>query len=211
MAGKDETSEEEKTMDNNLYEIFPYLYLSAWNATTECDMMKSIGITNIINVSDSSQPTTKQLELFDVMYCPFKDNEDINITTQIETLSFYIDKLNKEEKRKIVVNCHAGKSRSVSIIIGYCMIYKKMKMKEAWNHIINIKNDIEPNLGFLNILMKMDKQLFNLNESSFKTYYRDNQINELQKYYKIDKSKQEINSALDKFNGDHKKAAESLK
>ena len=204
-------AEEEKTM-NELYEIFPFLYLSAWNATTQCDDMKSIGITNIINVSDSSQPTTKQLEYFDIIYCPFKDNEDINILTQIETLSFYINKLQTNDiNKKIVINCHAGKSRSVSIIIGYCMIYQKMNMKQAWDYIIKIKDDIEPNLGFLNILMKMDKKLFNLDESSFKTYYRDSQINELQKYYHIKKSKQEINDALNKFNGDHKKAAQSLK
>ena len=210
MANKEETKEQSNEL--KLYEIFPYLYLSAWNATTEYDNMKSIEITNIINVSDTSQPMSKQLELFDVMYCPFKDNEDVNILTQIETLSFYINKLQtNDSNKKIVVNCHAGKSRSVAVIIGYCMIYKNMKMKDAYDHIINIKSDIEPNLGFLNTLMDIDRKLFNLDESSFKTYYRSAQINELQKYYHIKKSKEEINEALKKFDGDHKKAAESLK
>merc|ERR1712154_596099 len=159
----------EKKVDN-IYEILPYLYLSAFHATMQIKAMQSLGITNIINLcNDRKQtPTAKQLELFDVLYLPLPDEESYNILTVVETCSFFIDKLqtnHPNQNKKIVINCSAGKSRSVSVIIGYCMIYKKMKMKETYDHILSVKNDIEPNLGFLSTLMDLEKKLFNLNDS----------------------------------------------
>merc|ERR1712228_615460 len=189
-----------------------------FSATLNIKSMKSLGITHIINLCNDAQqrPTTKQLEAFNLMYLPIPDDESFNILTVIETVSFFIHKLQtndteKNKTNKIVINCHAAKSRSVSVIIGYCIIYKKMKLKQAFDHILSIKDDIEPNLGFITTLMNMEKKLFNIKQSTFD--FKAAQINEIKTYILkgTNKTDQEISDALDECNGDHNKAAELLK
>ena len=131
--------------------------------------MESLGITHIINLCNdkNERPTTKQLETFTIMYLPIPDEDTFDIGTVIETAAFFVDKLQtsdeeKNKSNKIVVNCSAAKSRSVSVIIGYCMMYKQMKMKEAYDHILSIKDDIEPNLGYITTLMNMEKKLLKI-------------------------------------------------
>eukprot|EP01084_Bolivina_argentea_P116812 207480_1 len=118
---------------NNIYEIFPYLYLAAFHATKQYEHMQQMGITNIINLTNDKKetPTSKHLELFEVMYLPLPDKETFNILCAVETCAFYIHKLQTNDKnKKIIVNCSAGKSRSVSVIIGDCMLYNKKMENE---------------------------------------------------------------------------------
>eukprot|EP01083_Nonionella_stella_P065820 172797_1 len=204
-----------KLLSNALFEILPFLYLSTFSATERYDELKRLQITHIINLSNAKKetPTAKHLELFDVMYLPLPDEENYNIRTVLETCVFYIHKLQTNDSNnnsKIVVNCSAGKSRSASIVIGYCMVHKQMNLDEAYQYVLNIKPNIEPNLGFIQTLMDLEKNQLKLKESTFN--FRAAQIHEIKKYLLKDSNRtdKEISHALDQCNGDHNKAAQLL-
>eukprot|EP01084_Bolivina_argentea_P211726 360089_1 len=210
-----ELSEEKQSANNaktktpeNLYEIFPYLYLSSFPATKQYKELKVMKLTNIINVTNNIRPTEQQYKLFDVLYLPLLDDESYDILTAIKTLAFYIHSLvTNNENKKILVHCSAGISRSVSVILGYCMIYKKMKLLDAYNYVKNKKSNIGPNPGFMKQLINLEKKVFNVNEPSLK--HRDYVIVLLKQIFPS-KTNQLIGEILNKCNGDYVEAQNAL-
>ena len=172
-------------------------------AIKQYDAMQEMGITNIINVTNNLRPTEEHYKLFDVFYLPLKDEENYNIINAIKTCSFYIDLLTKNNKKKCVVHCSAGISRSSSIIIGYCMIYKKKKLKECYKFVKGKKKNIAPNVGFMKQLIELEKEIFNINESTINL--TDYIIDLLHQVFP-QQNRNKIGNVLKNCNGDYSKA-----
>ena len=163
--------------------------------------MKAMKLTNIINVTNNISPTDQQYKIFDVLYFPLKDDEFYDILTAIQTTAFYINSLVTNDKnKKILVHCSAGISRSSSIIIGYCMIYKKMKLLDAYNFVKSKKGNIAPNPGFMSQLIKLEKDLFQLNEPTLN--HKDYVVSLLKQIFPNIKD-EDLLDALNKCDGDH--------
>lgn len=60
----------------------------------------------------------------------------------------------------ILVHCHAGISRSPTIIIGYLMSRKRMTLEEAFHFVKQKKTIIKPNHGFLEQLKDLEEEMF---------------------------------------------------
>lgn len=60
----------------------------------------------------------------------------------------------------ILVHCHAGISRSPTIIIGYLMARKRMTLEEAFHFVKQKKAIIKPNHGFLEQLKDLEENMF---------------------------------------------------
>ena len=63
---------------------------------------------------------------------------------------------------KIFVHCQAGISRSATNVIAYLMAREDMSLKEAFLHTKACRHQIGPNLGFMEQLMKYEKQIFKI-------------------------------------------------
>ena len=165
-------------------------------------------MTNIINVADNVRPTEKQYNLLDVFYLPAVDSETYDLTTAMKTVAFYIDSsVTSNPNRKILVHCAAGISRSSSMIIGYCMIYKKMSLLESYKFVKLKKSNIAPNPGFMRQLMSMEMEVFNVKESTidFQWY-----ITGLLQQIFPNKTEKQISTALDNADGDYVAAQNML-
>eukprot|EP01084_Bolivina_argentea_P004850 9177_1 len=206
----EENKEKDIKIPNDIYQIFPNLFLSSFPATKQYESLKAMKVTNIISVTNdpNDRPTEKHYKLFDVLYLPLSDEKGFDITTAIETISFYIHSLTKNNpKTKVLLNCSAGISRSASVIIGYCMIYKEnMSLLKTYQYIKNIRKQIGPRPSFMEQLIKMEKKVFNVNESSLNI--REYTINLLHEDTYQDKKK--IGIVLDQCNGDYIKARGAL-
>ena len=176
--------------------------------------MKGMKLTNIINVTDQIRPTEEQYKIFDVFYLPLQDNETYDILTAIQTTAFYINSLiannnnnNNTKARKILVHCSAGISRSSSIIIGYCMIYKKMNLLDAYDFVKSKKANIAPNPGFMAQLIKLEQEIFELNEPTLN--YKDYVVSLLKQIFPSMKD-EDIAETLDRCQGDYNAAQNAL-
>ena len=133
---------------NYYHEIIPNLFLG--------DLPKALESKNsfdiIINLSgyDYSVFNDAKIHKYIIDDNPFEDIiKIINETNEII-------KTELENNKKILVHCYAGRSRSVSIIIGYLIKYHKMTYNEAEQLIKSkrLDNEININIGFIAQLKK---------------------------------------------------------
>ena len=82
------------------------------------------------------------------------DNPNQSIVVELYRTTELIDKLLKQNKT-ILVHCHAGVSRSASIIIGYMMIKHNMSYIDAYMYVKMKRNIICPNRGFKRQLISL--------------------------------------------------------
>lgn len=61
------------------------------------------------------------------------------------------------ENGKILVHCHAGVSRASTIVLLHLMVNSGYNLSEAWKKLKLIRSVINPNPGFWNRLVDIDK------------------------------------------------------
>ena len=123
--------------------------------TAKCNnILKEYNITAVVNVSTD-------------IYTPIaKNNLKINITDEIttdiskhfETAYKFINEHNIAGEN-VLIHCHAGISRSVTIVISYLMKKYKMKYFTAMKIVQTCRNIAEPNDGFIEQLKKYEEIL----------------------------------------------------
>ena len=82
----------------------------------------------------------------DYLHLPLDDVYEEQLSPYFTIANEFIE--NQLQKgNKVLVHCHAGISRSASIIIGFLM-YKNMSFTEAYDYVKSKRNIIDPNMGF---------------------------------------------------------------
>jgi len=69
----------------------------------------------------------------------------------------FIDKVRKKGG-KVIVHCQVGKSRSVSMVIAYMILYMGYTYNQAYSHIKINRAIANPNYGFVKQLMELEKE-----------------------------------------------------
>jgi len=57
------------------------------------------------------------------------------------------------KKKRVLVHCQAGISRSATLVIAYLIKHQKMNLKDAYLHVKSKRPQIGPNKGFIQQLM----------------------------------------------------------
>jgi protein-tyrosine phosphatase len=86
------------------------------------------------------------------------DNPTTNIASHFSDAFKYIYEALSGE-HTILVHCLGGKSRSVSIVIGYIMLTQKIGFEEAWVFVKGKRKQAEPNDGFKIQLKLLEKAI----------------------------------------------------
>ena len=63
------------------------------------------------------------------------------------------------EKKRVLINCAAGVSRSPTITIAYLVKYSNMTLKQAFQHVSAIRPIIRPNNSFWKQLIRFEKHV----------------------------------------------------
>jgi len=66
---------------------------------------------------------------------------------------------NIKQNKNVLVHCHAGISRSSTIVIMYLMVKYKITMTKAYEYVKSRRSIIRPNNGFCAELNRLDKFL----------------------------------------------------
>lgn len=132
--------------------ILPNLYLgNQTDANTNSNKFNTIiSVVNYPFQLDHSEQYNVRLD----------DVSGQSIVLEIYKVADLIDRLLKQNKR-VLVHCHAGVSRSASMVIGYLMIKHNMSYQNAYMHVKLKRNIICPNPGFKRQLRSLCPSILN--------------------------------------------------
>ena len=63
-------------------------------------------------------------------------------------------------KAPVYVHCQAGKSRSVATVIGYLIQEQRWPLKRAYDHVVERRRCMSPNIGFVSQLIMLEERVF---------------------------------------------------
>ena len=135
--------------------IIPNLYLGNINHAKDLETLTSLDIKAIVQISDE-EIAPRYPECFQYYTVTFKDLETIDISKYLFSIIEFIARM--IEKGNVFVHCNAGISRSVSVVIGYLIVYHEMSYDEAHAYVKAKRACIFPNSGFVKFLKALEKQ-----------------------------------------------------
>ena len=141
--------------DNKPVEIIDGLYIGSFAASGNSEELKKCGITHII----AAGAKLKKFFPNDYIYLQYDllDSDTADIKQYFDEAGDFIDQALKEGG-KVLVHCHAGISRSSSIILSYLIKYKKMTLEEALSLAREKREKINPNPGFIKQLKEYEEE-----------------------------------------------------
>ncbi len=136
--------------------IIPYLYLGSRINAHSLHELQFFEIKTIINVAQEISKICANE--FKYIKYNWLDYFNYNILLDIDDI---VDQIHNEisNKNTVLIHCAMGISRSATVVIGYLMKYKKMKYEEAYEHVKSLRKCINPNIGFVNQLIKYGQKL----------------------------------------------------
>jgi atypical dual specificity phosphatase len=127
-------------------EVLPGLYLGAATSASNSEWLRSHGITHILNVGAS--PTRHQVTGVRYLNLNISDRPSADIASLFGVGADFIrDTL--ASGQTVLVHCHAGVSRSPTIVAAYLMRTYGLSAEQALLHISKARPVIRPNVGFL--------------------------------------------------------------
>jgi protein-tyrosine phosphatase len=140
----------------DFHEIIPHLFVGSHKATTsECllNMFKISLIVNCAREIDNGNFKGVEYKKLDLIDVPEQD-----ITTVLDPTA---DKIHEHlaNGKSVLVHCAWGVSRSISVLLGYLMKYKRMSLEGAFEFVKKIRSTAGPNPGFIRQLAEFEKKL----------------------------------------------------
>lgn len=143
------------------------LFLGSKNNANNIEVVRQLSISLIINI------TREEPNFFEgtldgdtgVTYlklpCLDDDNQDMTLVWR-EASKAIRDA--RERNSKVLVHCHAGKSRSASTVIYYLMKHERMNLPDALAHAQMCRSVVQPNPGFMQQLQAQARVLLSSEE-----------------------------------------------
>lgn len=124
----------------DISEILSNVYLGSAKASRSFDLLASNGITHIVNIAGRQhfpgQFTYKRVH--------FEDVEEFAEVEKLREIFLWLDKILSDTKCKVLVQCMGGISRSASVVIGYLVWSKQLKLDEAVEFVKSRRPQIRP-------------------------------------------------------------------
>ncbi|KAF5398558.1 Dual specificity protein phosphatase 10 [Paragonimus heterotremus] len=135
-------------------EILPYLFIGNARDAQDRALLRRLGITHIVNVSESVPMPFKGSTEFKYLHLPASDTNQQNLRPAFDSAVAFISEARKS-KGIILVHCQAGVSRSVAVVMAYLMfIWRHFNVVRALDFIHSRRPVAEPNLHFMGQLQR---------------------------------------------------------
>lgn len=136
----------------HLHEITPGLYLGTYRAATNENMLKQHAITSVLSVVDFDVIVPRD-QIVKHLTIPMKDDPDVDIApVRTKAIAFVRKALAK--KRKVLVHCRMGKSRSAAIMAALVQDILKIGPQAAMEYVSSKRPGIHINYGFCQQLLR---------------------------------------------------------
>lgn len=155
-----DNSPEEKhefQMDNFPVEILPYLYLGSKRESENRKLLRQFQISYVLNVTPNI-PNHFENDGLKYLQIPVRDHWNQNLAEHFPEAIDFIDEA-RSSKSGILVHCHGGVSRSVTVTVAYLMQKRGLSLNDAYDFVKQRKTNIAPNVNFLDQLQEFESQL----------------------------------------------------
>ena len=137
-------------------EIIPHLYLGSIGCASNLKELEKIKTTHILCCGkDIKNFFPNQFKYFNISILD-TDTEDIK--KYFESCHRFINDAIKNNGN-VLVHCHAGVSRSVSILLSYIMKSQNMSLDKALELVKSKRDKANPKKGFIQQLKEYEKEL----------------------------------------------------
>ncbi|KAJ8409503.1 hypothetical protein AAFF_G00229040 [Aldrovandia affinis] len=125
------------------------LYIGAASDLADGQELARTGITHILTV-DSEEP--KLPGPFQTKFVYALDEESADLLSCLDGCVQFICEAMDLPSSAVLVHCHAGRSRSATVITAFLMKSSRLTLSDAYTKLQLIKSDVKINEGFLNQL-----------------------------------------------------------
>ncbi|XP_071955624.1 dual specificity protein phosphatase 14-like [Antedon mediterranea] len=144
-----------------LSEITDFLFVTSFRGADSPTALRAKGITCIINAT-CDKHTNHDMSGFDVISIPVNDVPEANLRQYFDVVAEKIRSV-KKDGGKTVVHCHAGRSRSVTLVLAYLMRCEHMTLHDAYKLVKLRRELVRPNIGFWIQLCHYEKKMYGKN------------------------------------------------
>lgn len=142
--------------DNVAAHIEEGLFLGSARSAANKEGLKSLNVTHVLTVATRLSPAYPNDFTYKIV--EVSDSEDTNLAKYFHECFDFIDEA-KTTGGAVLVHCHAGISRSVTIVLAYLMNRHGIPLSDAVKHVKAKRPKARPNPGFLKQLMEFEKSL----------------------------------------------------
>lgn len=137
--------------------LLPKLFLGDAVAANSLHMLKLLGISHVLNATEDLLPPGDE-HGFEYHRCPLRDVEEEDLLPHIPGAVEFINK-GLERGGGVLVHCHAGRSRSCSLLLAWLMQSHKWSLKKALEYLQTHRPEAAPNAGYMAALLILEEQL----------------------------------------------------
>ncbi len=139
-------------MSGSPSQILSFLYLGDYLDARNSDKLKRLGISRILNVSDSARyGDDSELQVYHI---PISDFGDTHLPAVFERCFEFISRA-KTEGRSLLVHCRHGQNRSPAVVIGYLVQLESFSLKDAYGLVAQAR----PRIGVHEIYFEQLREL----------------------------------------------------
>jgi predicted protein tyrosine phosphatase len=110
--------------------VYDSIYVGDSNTVRHQDTIQAEGITAIVRLDQIPRSQGQWSAEFDVLDMPIPDGNYINGDVIDQITQFIAHRV--EANQRVLVHCHMGISRSVSMVMAYLIAYEGMTLGEAF-------------------------------------------------------------------------------
>lgn len=139
-------------MSGSPSQILPFLYLGDYLDARNFEKLKGLGISRILNVSDSARYADDP----EMIQChiPISDFGDTHLPAVFDRCFEFISDA-KTEGRTLLVHCRHGQNRSPAVVIGYLVQLESLSLKDAYGLVVKAR----PRIGVHEIYLEQLREL----------------------------------------------------
>ncbi|KNA13545.1 hypothetical protein SOVF_115750 [Spinacia oleracea] len=138
-------------------EILPdFLYLGSYDNASRSELLKSQGISRILNTVPSCQNLYKN----SFLYHSLQDDKSLQFDDAIQ----FLEQCEREKKR-VLIHCMTGKSRSPAVVIAYLMKCKGWRLAQSFQWVKDRRSSVELTQVISQQLQEYEQKVFGCNEN----------------------------------------------
>ncbi|KAI3425893.1 hypothetical protein D9Q98_007866 [Chlorella vulgaris] len=138
--------------------LMPRLYLSGAVEASSLHLLKHMGISHVLNATEDLLLPEEGLG-FVCLRCPLRDVEEEDLLPFLPDATAFIDE-GLAQGTGLLVHCHAGKSRSCSLVLAWLMTRRRWPLNRAMQFLQKARPEAAPNAGYLAALLWLEEELF---------------------------------------------------
>ena len=144
---------------NEILENFLFLG-NQWQAC-EDTILADLKITHILSFGSTTGQIPETSRALNRLHIPLGDTSTECLHPHYRSIKTFINSAAAEHREhRVLVHCQQGISRSATYVIWYLMDRYQIPLRQAYNVVLERRDIIYPNLGFMKQLVDIEQQLF---------------------------------------------------